>query len=64
MFEYDYTFCTDKSCRWKSCLRHPSKIPVGVPVSVSDLGSHRNETGICDYYVGEEVRDGNTRETD
>ena len=31
-------------------MRHASRMPVGVPVSVSDLGVYRDECGLCDYY--------------
>lgn len=50
LFGYDITFCTDESCPYKGCMRHRSRTPVGVPVSVSDLGVYRDETGLCDYY--------------
>lgn len=50
MFGYDYCFCSDKECPYKGCMRHESRMPVGVPVSVSDLGVYRDETGLCDYY--------------
>ena len=51
MFDYDYSFCSDKDCPYKDCMRHESRMPVGVPVSVSDLGYYRDkEDGLCDYY--------------
>lgn len=51
MFEYDYSFCSDKGCPYKDCMRHGSRMPVGVPVSVSGLGYYRDkEEGLCDYY--------------
>lgn len=48
---YDYTFCVDKSCDKRDCERHWTKIPVGIPVSVSDLGRFRGMDGWCDYHV-------------
>lgn len=48
---YDYTFCTDRHCERRDCERHWTKIPVGIPVSVSDLGQFRGVDGRCDYHV-------------
>lgn len=49
-WNYDITFCCDKSCPRESCMRHRTRIPVGVPVSISDLSCYRNENGDCEYY--------------
>ena len=32
-------------------MRHKSRMPIGEPVSMSDLSCYRDETGLCEYYV-------------
>lgn len=34
---YDITFCVNKQCDKTDCKRHHSKMPIGVPITVSDL---------------------------
>jgi len=36
-FDYDYTFCRSEVCINTECKRHRSKMPKGVPISISDF---------------------------
>ena len=47
MFEYDITFCSNQSCPHVRCMRHHTKIPQGVPISVALF--QPSIMGNCDY---------------
>lgn len=48
MFGYDCCFCDNRDCPRTDCRRHSSWMPVGVPVSVADLGDGSED---CEYYM-------------
>ena len=52
LFNYDYTFCDDKSCPHEDCLRHSNRKPIGVPISTADFSIGRDESS-CEYFVPE-----------
>lgn len=46
----DIAYCTCKSCPCKDCRRHPSRCPVGVPVTMADMDEKDDRDGSCLYY--------------
>lgn len=54
-FSYDITFCVNEKCENKKCIRHKSHIPIGIPVSISDLRGNEEEE--CMYKWEEENED-------
>ena len=49
---HDITFCVNEECENKKCIRHKSHIPIGIPVSICDLGGDDVEK--CEYRWEEE----------
>lgn len=47
MFRYDIAFCCNTECPYKTCMRHHTKMPRGIPVSVSYF--RLSALGMCDY---------------
>lgn len=54
MCEYDISFCSCKECNKKDCIRHNSKIPKDIPVSICDFGDDGTEE--CEYYIPDDVQ--------
>lgn len=47
MFDYDYTFCSHKTCGNQDCYRHWVHTPVSIPISIADL---HNDPACPDYW--------------
>lgn len=45
--KYDISFCANQSCKNEKCMRHHSKIPIGIPVSVGAFMPRPD--GKCEY---------------
>lgn len=52
MFEYDISFCGNQKCKYEKCIRHHTKIPVGVPVSVAAFMPRPD--GKCEFRFDED----------